>query len=522
MGRTVALSWLAALALAVVGGACATPSGSAPGPAAPGPAAASDVSEARCTRGFPVACRDLGRAHLGGERPRDDRLAAAYATKACEIGEASGCADLAVLAAIGRGVPQDDKRAAALSRRACDAGSALGCSNLAVLAVEGATRFTPRPEEATEGGGRPMRLLRTACDAGVPEGCLNLGTVLEAGDLANRDAPAAALALGKACDAGLALACHRLGLLAVKYPGAAPAADPARLHALACRAAIAPACDLAGQKVPPPGLATPTPRLVDEPRSLALGIPGAGGFHPADLAPVASGPRRTREEMRRPSQPLIEAVPPALRPRLQLAPPVRADDGVDAPVDLLVALRRQQLGTCYEAPRQNPGVRTEVLVVFLVEADGKTVEVRAAAQPADAELEACAAEVAAGWEFPVPAGGLGGPYLARFAFEPAPFGAPPQFQPVGGLRPSLKEPGCIERRLRVPPHYPGTVGAATVKLAVDGNGAPILLHAVTPAPEPLLAAIADAVQGCEWLPGADAGGRKATLWLTLPVRIGGR
>jgi hypothetical protein len=166
-------------------------------------------------------------------------------------------------------------------------------------------------------------------------------------------------------------------------------------------------------------------------------------------------------------------------------------------------------------------VRTEVLVAFLVEADGKPVEVRAAALPADAELEACAAEVASAWEFPVPAGGLGGPYLARFAFEPAPFGAPPQFQPPGGLRPSLKVPGCLEQRLRVPPDFRGTVGSATVKLAVDGNGAPILLHAVTPAPEPLLAAIGEAVRACEWLPGADANGKRATLWVTVPVRIGG-
>ena len=521
MRRTLAVCWLAALLL---GGACATPGGGVPTPG-PGPLAAAptagDLSEARCARGFPVACRDLGRAHLGGARARDDRLAAAYATKACETGEASGCADLAVLAALGRGVPQDDARAAALSRRACDAGSALGCSNLAVLAVEGVARFTPRPDEATQGGGRPLHLLRTACDAGVPEGCLNLAAVLEAGVLAKRDAPAAARALARACDAGLALACHRLALLAVKDPGAAPGADPAGLRARACRAAISPACDLAGQPVPPPGLATPAPRLVDEPRSLALGIPGAGGFHPGDMAQVASRARHTREEMRRPPQALVEAVPAALRPRLQLSPPVREGGGVDPPVDLLVALRRQQLGACYEGPRQHPGVRTEVLVAFLVEADGKPVEVRAAAQPADAALEACAGELVSAWEFPVPDGGLGGPYLARYAFEAAPAGAPPQFQPPGGLRPSLKVPGCLEQRLRVPPDYRGTVGSATVKLAVDGLGAPLLLHPVTPAPEPLLAAIDEAVRACEWLPGADASGRKATLWVTVPVRLGG-
>jgi TPR repeat protein len=515
------------LATLLLGAACATSGGGAAAPAAPAApravlASASDASEARCARGFAVACRDLGRAHLTGERPRDDRLAAAYATKACEIGEASGCADLGVLAATGRGLPQDDTRAAALERRACDAGSALGCSNLAVLAVEGAVPMPPRPDEPLEGGGRPIRLLRTACDAGVPEGCLNLGTVLAAGQLANGDPAGAARAFAKACGEGLALACHRLGLLAMRQPEAAPGADQAALQAQACRAAIAPACDLAKLPVPPASAATPTARLVSEPRSLALGIPGAGGFHPADLAPVPPAQKRTREEVRQPPQALIESVPPALRSRLGLAPPVRADDGLDPAIDMLVALRRQQLGRCYEVPRRQPGARTEVLVAFLVEADGHPVEVRAAAQPADAELEACAAEVVSEWEFPVPPGGLGGPHLARYTFESAPSGAPPQFQPPGGLRPSLKVPGCLEKRLRVPPDFRGTAGAATVKLAVDGNGAPILLHAVTPAPEPLLAAIGDAVRACEWLPGADASGRRLTLWVTVPVQLGGR
>jgi outer membrane biosynthesis protein TonB len=161
-------------------------------------------------------------------------------------------------------------------------------------------------------------------------------------------------------------------------------------------------------------------------------------------------------------------------------------------------------------------------VVFLVEADGRPAELRPAASPADAELETCAAEVVGGWEFPMPAGGLGGPYLVRYTFESAPAGAPPQLTPPGGLRPTLKSPGCVERKLHLPPGARGLVGSATVKFAVDGNGAPILLHAITSAPEPVVAAIADAVRACEWSPGADASGRSATLWLTLPVRLDGR
>jgi TPR repeat protein len=502
------------LALAALAAACAT----APdGPPAGGVAAM--APETRCARADPVACRALGRAHLLGQgAPHDDRLAAAYTLKACELGDVAACSDLGVLSAIGRGVPQGDARAAALSRRACDGGFALACSNLGVLTVEGANVLSLRPDEAGDGAMKTARWFKAACDAGVPEGCLNHGTVVEAGVLVGKDAPAAASAFRRACDAGLALACYRLGLLWSRYPGMTPDAPAAVLHATACAAGIAAACDLARLGVPPPSSRTPSSRLVTEAQSLALGIPGAGGFHPSDLASADVVGRRSREEVRRPTEALLAAVPPALRERLGLGAAPRPGSGEDPPADLLVALRRQQLGACYESERKNPGARAEVLVTFLVEGDGRPAEVRPAATPPDPELESCVAEVVGGWEFPMPAGGLGGPYLVRYAFEPAPAGSKPQLTPPGGLRPSQKSPGCVERKLKVPADYRGIFGGATVKLAVDGNGTPVLLHAVTPAPEPVVAAIADAVRACEWASGADANGRPATLWLTLPVR----
>lgn len=511
MRRSLLLACVSALAAA-----CATV------PAGPASTSPSETPAARCARGDATACRDLGRAHLLGDgAPQDDRLAAALILKACELADAAACSDLAVLSAIGRGVAQNDARAVALSRRACEGGLALACSNLGVLTVEGANVLALRPDEAGDAAMKTARFFKQACDAGVPEGCLNHGTVVEAGVLVSKDAPAAAQALRRACDAGLALACHRLGLLWGRYPTLTPDAPAAKVQATACAAGIAPACDLAKLPVPPATARTPSRRLVSETQSLALGIPGAGGFHPTDLAPVEVVGRRSRAEVRRPTDALLAAVTPALRERLGLAGEPRPGSGEDPPVDLLVALRRQQLGTCYEADRKHPGTRTEALVAFLVEADGRAAEVRPAASPADPELEACVGEVVGGWEFPMPAGGLGGPYLVRYTFESAPAGAP-QLTPPGGLRPTLKSPGCVERKLRMPAAYRGVVGGATVKLAVDGNGAPILFHAITPAPDAVVAAIADAVRACEWVPGADAAGRPATLWLTLPVRADGR
>ena len=58
--------------------------------------------------------------------------------------------------------------------------------------------------------------------------------------------------------------------------------------------------------------------------------------------------------------------------------------------------------------------------------------------------------------------------------------------------------------------------------AVDGSGAPVLYHPLTPAPDSIVAAVGEAIRKCEWVPGADPNGRSVPLWLTLPVRLEGR
>jgi hypothetical protein len=74
----------------------------------------------------------------------------------------------------------------------------------------------------------------------------------------------------------------------------------------------------------------------------------------------------------------------------------------------------------------------------------------------------------------------------------------------------------------VPADYRGASGAVTVRLAVDAAGAPGLVHRVGAAPEPIVAAVAEAVRRCEWAPGADAAGRPAATWVTLTVKLPGR
>ncbi len=475
----------------------------------------------RCGRGFPVECRDLGRARLAGEGiARDDRLAAAYLTQACEMGDPAACGDLGVLYAIGRGLPQSDDRAAALSRRACEQGAGIACSNQGALMAEGVGATPPAGAAGGEAGAPMIRLFRKACDAGVPEGCSNLGAAYGGGKLAVRDVKAAARAYRRACDVGFALACHRLALLVQDRPDVAPDLTATALDTRACHAGIAPACYAVSAATPPPSARMPAARLVDDPRSLALGIPGTGGFSAGELTSRlgASRPKRVLADLRRPPEAIRAAVPEELRARLGVDAPPAPVVGGDPAVELLLALRRPLLGHCYEAPRAHAETRTESFAVLFLDGDGRPAEVRVGTIPRDAALEECVRELVENWEFPASEGGHSGPFLVRHTFDAAP-GPAAEYSAPDGLRPALRDTGCVQRALQVPAEYRGSTGAVTLKLAVDAAGKAGLVHPLTPVPDDIVEAATAAIRACAWSPGADAEGRPTALWTTLTIAI---
>ena len=63
----------------------------------------------------------------------DEQRAAKIWQKACEAGEARGCARIGFLYQSGKGVEQDDAKASKLYEKACDAGELSGCNTLASL-----------------------------------------------------------------------------------------------------------------------------------------------------------------------------------------------------------------------------------------------------------------------------------------------------------------------------------------------------------------------------------------------------
>ncbi len=478
----------------------------------------------RCGRGFPVDCRELGRARLAGDGiARDDRLAAAYLTQACEMGDPAACSDLAVLYAIGRGLPQNDARAVALSRRACEQGIAIACSNQGALMSEGVGGPPAAGPPGADAGAAAFRLFRKACEAGVPEGCANLATAYDGGKLAPRDPKAAARAYRRACDAGLALACHRLSLLLRDRPDVAPDLTATALGTRACPAGIAPACGAVSAPTPAMTARTPAARLVHDPHSLALGIPGMGGFSAGELASRLGAGRKKRvlAELRRPPEAIQAAVPEALRARLAVDAPAAPGAVADPAVDLLLALRRPLLGQCYEAPRAQAAARTEVFAILFLDGDGRPVDVRVGSVPNDRALEDCVRELVEAWEFPASEEGHSGPFLVRRTFD-APPGPAAEFAAPGYLRPALRDPLCVQRALQVPPEYRGSTGAVTVKLAVDAGGKPGLVHPLTPVPDAIVDAASAAIRSCAWSAGGDAEGRPMPMWMTLTLPIDGR
>jgi hypothetical protein len=202
-------------------------------------------------------------------------------------------------------------------------------------------------------------------------------------------------------------------------------------------------------------------------------------------------------------------VPPSLLAPLLLDAATPGEAPPDPAVALLLPARIQELGQCLEEPRRSPLERAVVALSFLVEPDGHTSGVRAASQPGEPEAEACAAALAAEWIFPA-GSRTAGPFAASYVLEPLPGGRLPGYPGPEGLRPVLKDPAC----LRPPPGAPQSV-ALTMKLAVDVDGRPVLVHPLSVGPERLVAQAVEAVRRCRFSPGAGEDGRPALLWTTL-------
>jgi TPR repeat protein len=169
----------------------------------------------RCDDGDSVACNDFG---TELEARGDVVRAAELYRRACDDGTQSGCANLGVLYAQGRGVAKDSDRALSLFARGCDAGSVAACANLGSMTHD-------------------ENLLDAACTKGNAPACTDLGVVI-----GKRDAARSADLFRRGCEGGNTLGCHDFALRLERGDGVARDLSRAvDLYGRACDARIAEA-----------------------------------------------------------------------------------------------------------------------------------------------------------------------------------------------------------------------------------------------------------------------------------------
>jgi TonB family protein len=122
--------------------------------------------------------------------------------------------------------------------------------------------------------------------------------------------------------------------------------------------------------------------------------------------------------------------------------------------------------------------------------------------------------------------------ILPIGFEPGSPPAPPRplasLTNAGGTKPREAKPGCIGSELRLPNGDQGW-GSATFKFEVHEDGTADQVEALSDAgvseggaaeaPPALVAAFAEAVRRCQFIPGADASGKPLRTWMILPIRF---
>lgn len=145
----------------------------------------------------------------------------------CSDGSGWACNEAGVMRSEGR--LGESRDATADFSRACELGFAAGCQNLAALKTGGTPRravsqLRDYPIVLRQGKGpipdrTPVELYTRACDQGWMEGCEGAGAVYLFGRGAPRDPSRAASEFERACAGGLATACSNVGLMYQRADG---------------------------------------------------------------------------------------------------------------------------------------------------------------------------------------------------------------------------------------------------------------------------------------------------------------
>jgi hypothetical protein len=95
----------------------------------------------------------------------------------------------------------------------------------------------------------------------------------------------------------------------------------------------------------------------------------------------------------------------------------------------------------------------------------------------------------------------------------------PVFATSGFTRAAEVKKGCVAGAVRIPVDQAGFGGSVSTKFAVELDGTTSRFEVLSDAPEPVAAAIAEAVKGCPFTPGRDPKGVAVVSWVILPLRF---
>ncbi len=161
-----------------------------------------------CEQGFAPACRHVGvliytRGDLacGPAAGCNDRGAVAFFSRACNLGDAEGCAQFGTSLQEGRGVSADAGRAVGVFERACDGLYAEGCTRAAGAHLLGRGVATDK--------GAAAKLFAKGCALEEWVACTNLAAMQWLGDGVPIDREAATNLMDRACKSGFAAACEQ-------------------------------------------------------------------------------------------------------------------------------------------------------------------------------------------------------------------------------------------------------------------------------------------------------------------------
>lgn len=370
----------------------------------------------------------------------------------------------------------------------------------------------PQKKPTPTSSARPLVL---ACEGRGGQACRELGWMALRGPPSAGADRSAARRFMEGCETKDAQSCADLG--ALYEVGRGVRKDDAR----ACALGLADACARAGLPAPS------TPRTPTAPVEPSASAPE--GVAHVDAKEAAAAIDRAVFFARYFIDPALHDRLGATRAAFEAEPPLPEDDL--QLVQRISALRRWSVSDCLPVevyPNQD-AVPANAWVSFGIGADGRTRSIRVARVSMDASADAqerCILDAVARWEYPAPR--VGGRVWMNVAgtgprreFVPAASGTHdgPAYATAGYTGPAMREPGCVQKRIRVPPS--SVPQKVIVKFVVGPEGDTGRFHVVGPTDTrlELVRAVEEAVQSCRWIPGTDPEGRPVPIWVILPIRF---